>query len=87
MTNEIMHSNEEFQFCSWEVCQERFQGDAEQGLKGKASQHMGMHSVAEQAHLSRFHSRLSLCYPQCLADTFIMLVNWISKKEGKQAVF
>lgn len=82
-----MHSDEEFQFWSWQVCQECFQGGLEQGLKGNASHHMGMHLVAEQANLSCFCSRSSLCYPQCDADTFIMLVNWISKKEGKQVVF
>lgn len=69
------------------MCQECFQGGLEQGLKGNASHHMGMHLVAEQANLSCFCSRSSLCYPQCDADTFIMLVNWICKKEGKQVVF
>lgn len=42
--------------------------------------------TAEQDHLSCVCSQLCLCCPQCHADTFIMLVNWISKTEGKQVV-
>lgn len=42
--------------------------------------------AAEQDHLSCVCSQLCLCCPQCHADTFIMLVNWISKTEGKQVV-
>lgn len=39
--------------------------------------------AAEQNLLSCVCSQLC---PQCHADTFIMLVNWISKMEGKQVV-
>lgn len=42
--------------------------------------------AAEQDHLSCVCSQLCLCCPQCHADTFIMLVNWITKMEGKQVV-